>query len=124
MIRKISASLGSVHPGAFYLASAVVLSLAANAFTEAYGSVPAPPNQRSLALCALAAFVSAVALSTLGWRIETIRSLAIERAADVGLPARHLIGEATKAFFVEVFVKLTIGVVTAVLSVVFMLARW
>ncbi|PXX70598.1 hypothetical protein DFR70_10117 [Nocardia tenerifensis] len=124
MIRKISASLGQVHPGAFYLASAVVLSLAANTFTQAYGTLPAPPNQMSLLLCSLAAFVSSVALSTLGWRIETIRSLAMERSADVGLPSRHLIGEATEAFFVEVFVKLAVGIVTAVLSVVFMLAGW
>lgn len=124
MIRKISAGLGQVHPGAFYLASAVVLSLAANTFTEAYGTLPAPDNQRSLLLCSLAAFVSSVALSTLGWRIETIRSLAMGRSADVGLPTKHLIGEATEAFFVEVFVKLTVGVVGAVLSIVFMFARW
>ncbi|MBF6129692.1 hypothetical protein [Nocardia brasiliensis] len=124
MIRRISASLGQVHPGAYYLASAVVLSLAANTFTEAYGAVPAPPNQLSLLLCALAAFVSAVALSTLGWRIETIRQLAMERSADVGLPSRHLIGEATQAFFVEVFAKMTVGVVTAIMSIVFMLGRW
>lgn len=124
MIRKISASLGQVHPGAFYLASAVVLSLAANTFTEAYGTVPAPENQASLMLCTLTAFVSAVALSTLAWRIETIRSLAMERAADVGLPPRHLIGEAAEAFYVEVFVKMAVGVATAVMSVVFMLGRW
>ncbi|QIS12428.1 hypothetical protein [Nocardia arthritidis] len=123
MIRRISASLGQVHPGAFYLASAVVLSLAANAFTQGYGTVPAPPNQVSLLLCTLAAFASSVALSTLAWRIETIRSLAMERSADVGLPTRHLINEATQAFYVEVFVKLSVGVATAVMSVVFILIQ-
>ncbi|ASF07081.1 hypothetical protein CEQ30_06700 [Nocardia brasiliensis] len=113
-----------MHPGAYYLASAVVLSLATESFIEAYGAVPAPPNQLSLLLCALTAFASAVALSTLAWRIETIRSLAMERSADVGLPSRHLIGEATQAFFVEVFAKMTVGVVTAIMSIVFMLAHW
>jgi hypothetical protein len=124
VIRKLSAGVGQVHPGAFYLASAVVLSIAVNTFTSAYGTVPAPPNQRALLLCTLAALVSSVALSTLAWRVETIRSLALERSDDAGVPAWTLIGEAAGAFYVEVFVKLVVGVAAAIISVVFILVRW
>lgn len=124
MILKTSAGVGQVHPGAFYLFSAVVLSLAVNTFTSAYGAVPAPPNQRALLLCTVAAMVSSIALSTLAWRVETIRSLATELSGDAGVPARLLIKEASAAFCVEVFVKLTVGVTAAIVSVVFILVRW
>jgi hypothetical protein len=124
VIRKISTGVGQVHPGAFYLASAVVLSLAVNTFTSAYGTVPAPSNQRALLLCTIAAFVSAIALSTLAWRVETIRSLAMERSSEVGVPARLLIAEAAAAFYVEVVVKLSVGAAGAIMSVVFILVRW
>jgi len=121
VIRKVSSVVGQIHPGAFYLASAVVLSLAVNTFTSAYGTVPAPCNQRALLLCTLAATVSAIALSTLAWRIETIRLLAMERAHEAGVPADLLISEAAAAFCVEVVIKLTIGLAAAAMSVVFIL---
>jgi hypothetical protein len=121
VMHKISSVVGQVHPGAFYLASAIVLSLAVNTFTSAYGTVPAPVNQLGLLLCTLAALVSAVALSTLAWRIETIRLLAVERAHDAGVASGLLVSEAASAFWVEIVIKLAIGIVGAVMSVVFIL---
>jgi hypothetical protein len=120
-MRKVSAIIGQIHPGAFYLASAIVLSLSVNTFTSAFGSIPAPVNQVGLLLCTLASLVSAIALSTLAWRIEAIRTLAAEKAYKAGVPAVSLVTEATSVFWVEVTVKLTIGIVGAIMSVIFML---
>jgi hypothetical protein len=120
-MRKISVVVGSIHSGAFYLASAIVLSLAVNTFTSAYGTVPPPSNQMGLLLCTLSALVSAIALSTLAWRIEAIRVLAIERGYEIGLSPDSLLREAVSAFYIEIVLKLVLGVTGAVLSIVFIL---
>ena len=120
-MRRISATTGNIHAGAFYLASAIVLSLAVNTFTSGYGTVPAPSNQMGLLLCTLSSLVSAIALSTLAWRIETIRALAIERGYEAGLSPNSLLLEAVSAFHIEIALKLIIGVTGAVLAIVFIL---
>ena len=73
-MHRVSQVVGRTHPGAFYLASAVVLSLAVNTFTSAYGVVPRPPNLYGLVVCTVCAFISAVALSTVAWRLNLFDS--------------------------------------------------
>lgn len=118
MIRRISEIIGGAHPGAFYLASAVVLSLSVNTFTSAYGAVPSPPNQFGLVMCSLLSFISAVALSTLAWRLETVRQIVNDRARDAGTSPASLMIDTIQTFVLDISVRIGLGLSGAVGSVV------
>ncbi|MFI6345670.1 hypothetical protein [Streptomyces sp. NPDC050560] len=119
-MRRLATALTLVNPAALYLAGAVVLSLAVNTFTSAYGTVPTPANQAALGWCTLAAFVSAVALSSLAWRVEAIRRLAEQQALSAGATPQALMEDVAAAYWTGILARFFSGVVGFALSVLFL----
>ncbi|MFE4551504.1 hypothetical protein [Streptomyces sp. NPDC056785] len=109
-----------INPAALYLAGAVVLSLAVNTFSSAYGTVPSPTNQAALGWCTLAAFVSAVVLSSLAWRVEAIKRLAEEQALNAGVTPQALMSDVASAYWVDILARFFGGLVGFGLSILFL----
>ncbi|MFG3319607.1 hypothetical protein ACGF3J_16340 [Streptomyces sp. NPDC048171] len=109
-----------INPAALYLAGAVVLSLAVNTFTSAYGTVPTPVNRAALGWCTLAAFVSAVAFSSLAWRVEAIKRLAEGQALHAGVTPQALISDVASAYWTDILARFFSGLIGVGLSILFL----
>lgn len=119
-MRRLATAITLINPAALYLAGAVVLSLAVNTFSSAYGTVPSPANQAALGWCTLAAFVSAVVLSSLAWRVEAIKRLAEEQALNAGVTPQALMSDVASAYWVDILARFFGGLVGFGLSILFL----